>query len=153
MTDISPSIEECVLSKQEIIDYLNLNFPQNEEVSHFIKGITNYRQSSIYKEFSFDKDHKLMAIVLDLSTPLTLFKDVSSGKFCKSFLKGIDEVVLDQKGGVYYIRVNGLERKCFLMHHKINEFDQNGNIQENCVYEESEINYELKGFFCCCKKQ
>ena len=148
MTDIHPSQEEIVLTIQEIIDFLTPEISSNEEISNYIESLTsNSRSSPAYKEFCFDKNHKIMAIILETPTNLTIFKNIETNTILKSVLKGVDEVLMDQIGGVYYIRTNDLERKCFLMYHKINDIDTNGQISEKVIYQENDLNYELKGHF------
>ena len=148
MTDIHPSQEEIVLTIQEIIDFLTPEISSNEEISNYIESLTsNSRSSPAYKEFCFDKNHKIMAIILETPTHLTIFKNIETNTILKSVLKGVDEVLMDQIGGVYYIRTNDLERKCFLMYHKINDIDTNGQISEKVIYQENDLNYELKGHF------
>ena len=59
------------------MDFLNKSFENNEEIEAFIESLrTNNRKSSVYREFCLDKEHKIMAIVLDLPRPLILFKDL-----------------------------------------------------------------------------
>ncbi len=145
MTDINPNEEECIVTQEEILEFLQKTFPEKEEIQHFIESINKNRKSSIYKEFCFDKEHKIMAIILDFQSPLIIFKDIENKQFCKSYLAGVEEVSMDQNRGVYFVRSNDLERKCFLMHHKIDEVTQEGFSQEKCVYEEKNLNYELKG--------
>ena len=145
MTDINPNEEECIVTQEEIIEFLQKTFPEKEDIQQFIESINNNRKSSIYKEFCFDKEHKTMAIILDFQSPLIIFKDIANKQFCKSYLAGVEEVSMDQNRGIYFIRSNDLERKCFLMHHKIDEVTQEGFSQEKCVYEETNLNYELKG--------
>ena len=144
MTDINPQEEECVLTAEEIIEFLKSNFIDNEDVNKFIQSIRNHREISIYKELCFDKEHKIMGIILNTQIPLIIFKNIMKNAFSKSLLIGVDEVMIDQDNGVYFIRSNDLERKCFLMYHRINDI-KNNVINEICLYEESDPNYQLKG--------
>lgn len=119
----------------------------SEEISQSIESVkSNTRSTPFYREFTFDKDHNIMSIVLDVGNSLVLFKNLRKQQFYKVWLKGVDEVLLDNKGGAYFVRSNELGRKSFLMYHRIGALDQEGKADEKCVYEEKDLNFELKGY-------
>lgn len=125
---------------EEILLFLKKEFEDHEEIRLFIDSISNFRNSSIYREFSLDKEHNLMAITLNSSPSLTIFKDIRNNEFYKSYLKEVEDLVLDQNKGLFFVRSNPLNRKSFLVHYDI---EKN---KEIVVYEEKDLNFHLKGY-------
>lgn len=140
VTDINPENEESVLKLEEIVQFLEKEFGgKKEQINYFLEDITNYRDKSIYHEFSLDKEHNLISIILNTETPIVLFKDLKKNKIYPNYLTDIDEIVLDQNKGAYYVKSNALERRSFLMYYDIEKNN------EFCIYEEKDPNFQLFG--------
>lgn len=144
MDVLDKSEGEQVVTADEILDFLSAKFALNEEIFDWVYEFKNDKNTHLYYDFFFDKKHETMVIILKISnTFLTIFKDLKTNKINEKVLLGVDDILIDDKNGIYFVKENDLGRNSFLVYWNLNDQED----KEICVYEEKDLNYDLKSLY------
>lgn len=135
---------EQVVKEDEILNFLLEKFNLNEEIFDWVHEFKNDRNTHLYYDFFFDKKHETMVIILKISNNfMTIFKDLKTNKINDKVLVGVDDILIDDKNGIYFVKENDVGRNSFLGYWNLNDPED----KEVCVYEETDLNFNLKSKF------
>ncbi len=118
-------------------------FNTNQEIFDWIHDFKNNKSSHLYYDFFFDKHHETIVVILKISNNfVTLFKNLKTNKINDKVLVGVDDILIDNKNGVYFVKENDVGRNSALVYWNLDDPED----KENLVYEEKNLDYDLKSY-------